>query len=75
MATKDEIKKAILEVAGNPESGNVFNLAGKWADAIVALDTVKVDLDAVKSEGEVVQTAKFDRPAKETRITKADETR
>jgi len=75
MATKDEIKKAILEVAGNPESGNVFNLAGKWADAIVALDTVKVDLDAVKSEGEVVQTAKFDRPAKETRITKAEETR
>jgi hypothetical protein len=75
MATKDEIKKAILEVAGNPESGNVFNLAGKWADAIVALDTVKVDLDTVKSEGEVVQTAKFDRPAKETRITKADETR
>jgi hypothetical protein len=53
----------------------VFNLAGKWADAIVALDTVKVDLDTVKSEGEVVQTAKFDRPAKETRITKADETR
>jgi hypothetical protein len=75
MATKDEIKKAILEVAGNPESGNVFNLAGKWADAIVALDTVKVDLDTVKSGGEVVQTAKFDRPAKETRITKADETR
>ena len=75
MATKDEIKKAILEVAGNPESGNVFNLAGKWADAIVALDTTKVDLDAVKGEGEVVQTAKFDRPAKETRITKAEETR
>jgi copper chaperone CopZ len=75
MATKDEIKKAILEVAGNPESGSVFNLAGKWADAIVALDTTKVDLDAVKGEGEVVQTAKFDRPAKETRITKAEETR
>jgi copper chaperone CopZ len=75
MATKDEIKKAILEVAGNPESGSVFNLAGKWADAIVALDTAKVDLDAVKGEGEVVQTAKFDRPAKETRITKAEETR
>ncbi len=75
MATKDEIKKAILGVAGNPESGSVFNLAGKWADAIVALDTAKVDLDAVKGEGEVVQTAKFDRPAKETRITKAEETR
>jgi copper chaperone CopZ len=75
MATKNEIKKAILEVAGNPESGSVFNLAGKWADAIVALDTAKVDLDAVKGEGEVVQTAKFDRPAKETRITKAEETR
>ncbi len=68
MATKDQIKKAILEVAGNPESGAVFNLADKWADAIVGLD-------ASESEGKVVETAKFEKPAKETRITKADETR
>lgn len=68
MATKDQIKKAILETAGNPESGSVFLLADKWADAIVGLD-------ALESDGKVVETAKFDRPAKETRITKAEETR
>lgn len=68
MASKDQIKKAILEVAGNPESGAVFNLADKWADAIVGLD-------APVSEGKVVETAKFEKPTKETRITKADETR
>ena len=68
MATKDQIKKAILEVAGNPESGSVFLLADKWADATVGLD-------ATESEGKVIETAKFERPTKETRITKADETR
>ena len=38
MATKNEIKKAILEVAGNPESGIVAQYADRWADAIVGLD-------------------------------------
>jgi hypothetical protein len=68
MASKEDIKKAILEVAGNPESGAVFLLADKWAEAIVGLD-------APVSEGKVVETAKFERPTKETRTTKADETR
>ncbi len=39
MATKEQIKKAILEVAGNPESGVIFDLADGFADAVVAIDT------------------------------------
>lgn len=38
MASKEDIKKAILEVAGNPESGVVAEYASKWAEAIFALD-------------------------------------
>ena len=38
MASKEDIKKVILAVAGNPESGIVAEYADKWADAIVALD-------------------------------------
>jgi hypothetical protein len=41
MATKEEIKRAILEVAGNPESGVVNELADKWADAILEIDSPK----------------------------------
>jgi len=62
MATKEQIVAAILEVAGNPESGPIPALAAQWADAIVGLDTVTPE---VASE----------RPAKETRITKPEETR
>jgi hypothetical protein len=39
MATKDQIKKAILEVAGNPISGAIADLADSMADAVVAIDT------------------------------------
>jgi hypothetical protein len=38
MADYAAIKKAILKVAGNPESGVVKDLADDWARAIVALD-------------------------------------
>lgn len=60
MATKEQIKKAILEVAGNPESGVVADLAERWADAIVKLDQPE---EAAKE------------PAKEVRVTKPTETR
>lgn len=62
MATKEQIVAAILEVAGHPESGPIPALAPKWADAIIGLDAVAV---------EVAQ----ERPSKETRITKPEETR
>jgi hypothetical protein len=38
MATKEQIKKAILDVAGNPVSGVVADLADAWAEAVYALD-------------------------------------
>ena len=61
MASKEQIKKTILEVAGNPESGVVRDLVDAWATAIVAID-------------EPVKAASTE-PAKETRVIKATETR
>lgn len=49
MATKEQIKKTILEVAGNPESGVVAEFAEAWADAIIAIDSPKVE----KTEKEI----------------------
>ena len=66
MASKAEIKKVILDIAGNPESGPVKNLADQWADAIVALD-------APVSRPEVVR--EDEEPVKETRVLKASEKR
>lgn len=43
MATKAEIKKAILAVAGDPESGVIADLAEKFADAVFALDSVATE--------------------------------
>jgi hypothetical protein len=63
MATKAEIKKAILEVAGNPDSGVIAEYADRFADAIVGLDN-PASVDATQ-----------ERPAKETRVTKLEEVR
>jgi hypothetical protein len=38
MADKETIKRTILEIAGNPSSGAIKDLADEWALAIVALD-------------------------------------
>ena len=38
MATKEQIKQAILEVAGNPISGAIADLADSFADAVIAID-------------------------------------
>jgi hypothetical protein len=38
MANKEDIKRTILKIAGNPESGVINDLAEEWARAIVALD-------------------------------------
>lgn len=48
MATRDQIKRTILEVAGNPDSGVVRQFADAWADAIVALDEPEVKFTEVK---------------------------
>lgn len=39
MATEDQIRKAILKVAGDPDSGVIAELADEMARAIVAIDT------------------------------------
>jgi|TARA_R110000796_G_scaffold74294_2_gene166892 hypothetical protein len=67
MANFADIKKVILEVAGNPDSGIVREYADKWAEAIVSLDT---DIEVKAKEG-----TPFERPTKETRVTKPTETR
>jgi len=38
MATKADIKAAILRVAGNPSVGSIASLADAMADAVVELD-------------------------------------
>lgn len=38
MASKEEIKKTILRVAGNPVSGSIVELADQFASAIAELD-------------------------------------
>jgi hypothetical protein len=56
---REEVKQAILKVAGNPESGIIAELADAFADEIC---------------GTKKETKKFD-PIKETRITEIKETR
>lgn len=41
MATKEQIEKAILAVAGDPAVGEIKDLASAMAEAIVALDNPK----------------------------------
>ena len=79
MASFDEIKKVILDVAGNPEAGVIAEYADKWAAAIVSLgeDTPYV-IDARDGDGDgmVQDGTKFERPTKkETRVTKPTELR
>ena len=38
MATKEEIKKAILDAAGNPDTGVVKENVDTWAEAVWLLD-------------------------------------
>lgn len=66
MATKSEIKEAILRVAGNPESGVVPQLADAWADAIVAIDAPESAPRVEREDSE---------PIKEIRVMKAAEKR
>jgi len=74
---KADVKKVILEIAGNPEAGVVFQLADKWAEAIVGLSTGEYNPNAVDGDGDglVQEGTRFERPAKETRVSGAKETR
>ena len=63
MANKEQIKKTILDLAGNPSSGVVADLADKWAEAIERLDSIRPDSSASL------------RDEKEIRVTKPTELR
>jgi hypothetical protein len=58
---KQQIKEAILKVAGNPESGIIAEMADAFAEAIENID-------------KPVETKKFN-PVVETRIQEVKETR
>lgn len=78
MASKADIKKAILAVAGDPESGIVYDLADKMADAIVGLDApepFKPNARDGDGDGKVQDGTNWERPAKEARVTKPAEKR
>ena len=78
MANKDEIKKVILDVAGNPESGVVRDYADKWAEAIASLMTgthYKPNAKDGDGDGKVQDGTPHERPVKENRVTKPTETR
>lgn len=74
---KADVKKLILEIAGNPEAGVIVQFADKWADAIVGLSTGEYKPDAKDGDGDgkVQDGTRYERPAKEVRVTKATETR
>jgi hypothetical protein len=79
MASFEQVKKAILDVAANPSSGIIVELADKWAAAIVSIDQkIPYVLDARDGDGDgmVQDGTPFERPdKKETRVTKPTEIR
>lgn len=66
MLKKEDIKKEILRIAGNPESGPIAQFADTWAEELEKLSSPKKE--------EVKEVKKFE-PAKETRTVEAKETR
>jgi hypothetical protein len=79
MATFEEVKAVILDVAGNPTSGVIADYADAWAAAIVSIDQpIPYKLDARDGDGDgmVQDGTPFERPVKkETRVTKPTELR
>ena len=78
MANMAQIKQVILDVAGNPESGVVAEYAEKWAIAIASLDSETPYNPNAKDgdrDGMVQDGTPFERPVKETRVTKPTEMR
>ena len=72
MATKEQIKKTILAIAGDPTVGEIYSLADKWADAIWKLDNPNF---AVKDDSENDGSQSASAATRETRITKPTEIR
>jgi hypothetical protein len=71
MASKDDIKKAILSVAGNPVSGTIAMLADDMAEAVFVLDNSSAETpNKVKPVRGTVQ-----QNEKEIRVSEAVEQR
>jgi len=78
MANAKDIRKVILDIAGNPESGAIAELADTWANAIASLDSktpYKADARDGDGDGVVQEGTPFERSKKEVRVTKPTETR
>lgn len=69
MATKAEIRDAILRVAGNPVSGPIAALADAMADAVFEIDSAEKPKVAQPAKGTVQQREK------ETRVVEVAERR
>lgn len=72
MATKEQIKKTILAIAGDPSVGEIYSLADKWADAIWKLDNPNF---AVNDDSENNGSQSASAATRETRISKPTEIR
>lgn len=55
MATKDDIKKAILKAAGNPVTGVIADLADAMADAVYTLDNPSPKAGVPSAEKRIVE--------------------
>lgn len=55
MPNKDEIKKALLDAAGNPESGAVYNVVDDMAKAVEKLLNPSPVFDKSDRETQVVK--------------------
>lgn len=78
MATKEQVKKTILDIAGNPDSGVVFQLADSWASAIVGLDSatpVTPNATEGKEDSPALDGELPESPVKEVRVIKPSEIR
>ncbi len=64
MATREQIKKAILDTSANPSAGVVVEWVDRWADAIVALDEPQPKRGPGRS-----------KPDREVRVVEPDEER
>ena len=73
MASKEEIKKALLASVGNPESGPIAQNANKMAEAVCCLD--ETPEPKVEEKTEEKAEPKASKPVKETRIQEASEIR
>jgi hypothetical protein len=59
MATKAEIKDAILKIANYPESGAIAELADSMAEAVFAIDNPPSLLKGVEKESRVTKPAEL----------------